>query len=162
MAAMRALILAQGGLELCEGHLDRIEIGRIGRQVHELCPGRFESDAHLSALVGGQIVHHDDVARPERGCENLPHVEIERRSVHGAVEHHGRGHPGGSESADEGRGLPMAMRHGSDAAGAARGSAVAARHLGRGARFVDEHQPVDGDLRLQGLPACASCGHVGP
>ncbi len=50
------------GLELREGLLDGIEIGRVGRQVAQLGSRRFDELANLVILVGRQIVHDDDVA----------------------------------------------------------------------------------------------------
>src|SRR5690606_4235071 len=47
---------AQRGFELGEGHLERIEIGRVGRQVQELRAGRRQHAADLGTLVGRQIV----------------------------------------------------------------------------------------------------------
>ena len=38
--------------------------------------------------------------------------------------------------------------------------AVAPRHLCRGSGLVDEHQPIDVDLRLKSLPGGALRGHV--
>ena len=68
--------------------------------------------------------------------------------MHGAVEHHGCGHPLQPKRADEGSGLPMAMGHRSVAALTPRCPAIAPRHLGRGAGLVDEDQ----SLRLQIAP----------
>ena len=44
------------------------------------------------ALVGGEVVHDHDVARGERGSEDLLDIGEERRPVHRAVEHHRHGH----------------------------------------------------------------------
>lgn len=56
----------------------------------------------------------------------------------------------------------MAMRERCDTALAARRTAIKPRHLGRGSRLVDEHQPLDVDLRLRCLPRRAFSGHVRP
>src|SRR3546814_3552401 len=72
--------------------------------------------------------------------------------MHGAVEHHRRGHAAGPQSADEGRGLPVAMRHRSPAALAAWRAAAAAGHLCRRPGLVDEHQAIRIQLRLEFKP----------
>ena len=49
-------------LELGEGIFDRIEVGTVGRQITELGAAGFNSLSDAGHLVGGQIVHDDDVA----------------------------------------------------------------------------------------------------
>ena len=49
--------LAELLLELCPTHLDGVEVGLIGRQVAD---SLNELANHID-LVGGQVVHHDDV-----------------------------------------------------------------------------------------------------
>ena len=58
-------------LELGEGILDRIEIGTVGRQIAEFRPAGFDSLPDAGDLVGGQIVHDDDVAWPQVGDQHL-------------------------------------------------------------------------------------------
>ena len=62
--------------------------------------------------------------------------------MHGAVEHHGRGHSSQPQGADEGGGLPVAMRHRGAAAMCAHSPAALPGHLGGRAGLVDEDQPV--------------------
>ena len=56
-------------LELGKGHLDRVEVGAVGRQEKE--PGAFclEDGFGLFAFVAGQVVEDDDVARPQGGSK---------------------------------------------------------------------------------------------
>ncbi len=75
--------------------------------------------------------------------------------MHGAVEHHGRGHAFKAERAHKGGGLPMPMGHRCPAALTAPGPAMAPGHLGRSAGFVDENHPLGFQVRLSlepGLP----------
>ena len=44
------------GLELGEGHLDRVEIGAVGRQEAQLGPDPVNGLAHGGAAVGGEVV----------------------------------------------------------------------------------------------------------
>src|SRR3546814_11130372 len=72
--------------------------------------------------------------------------------MHGAVEHHRRGHAAGPQSADEGRGLPVTIRHRSPAALAAWRAAAAACHLGRRPGLVDDQQTIRHQRRLEFTP----------
>src|SRR3954469_11759542 len=45
---------------------------------------------------------------------------------------------------------------------AIRRTTIAPRHFGGGSRLLDEHQPMDADLRLRCLPRRAFSGHVRP
>ena len=63
-------------------------------------------------LVGGQIVHDDDVAWPQLGNERLFDIGEKGVAVHRAVEDHGRSDPVVTQRGGEGGGFPMAMGHG--------------------------------------------------
>ena len=108
--------LAQERLELGEELLDRVEIGTVGRQIEERGVGRGDRLADAVDLVRGEIVEHHDVAGLERRCQELLDVGAERRAGHRPVEHQRRDDAGLPETGDEGRGAPMAVRHGGDQA----------------------------------------------
>jgi hypothetical protein len=59
---------AQIRLELAEGHLDRIEIGRVLGQISQFCTGGLDRFLDAGDLVGPEIVHDDDIAA--RDLEN--------------------------------------------------------------------------------------------
>jgi hypothetical protein len=86
--------LAEQGFEFGEELLDRIEVGRIGRQVEQLCASGFDGLAHAWHLVGAEIVHHDDVAWRERRHEDLLDIGHKRIAVHRAVNDSGCGQRG--------------------------------------------------------------------
>src|SRR5207237_6766342 len=44
-----------------ERHLDRIEVGAVGRQKSDLRAGGFDGRAHLWLFVDGEIVEHHDI-----------------------------------------------------------------------------------------------------
>lgn len=81
----------------------------------------------LRPLVGGQVVHHGDVAPRQGRNQHLLDIDEEYAAVHGAVVDEGRGHAGEPERAGEGRGLPITMRHAGPAALAAWRSSTQAR-----------------------------------
>lgn len=55
-------LVPQQRLELCEGHLDRVHIGAVGRQVEELGSTVGDRLADAGHLVGGQVIEHHNVA----------------------------------------------------------------------------------------------------
>lgn len=103
--------LSQQCLQLGEHLLDRTEVGRVGRQVADLCAGRLDLRAHALDLVARQVVEDDDVAGLERRHEHLSHVREEALPVDRSIEDGGRRQSVGTQGADEGGGLPMAVRN---------------------------------------------------
>ena len=89
---------SNSGLELGEGILDGIEIGTVGRQVEQLCPACFDRPADARDLVGGQIVHDDDVTRAQGRRQHLLAPGSEDLAVHRPVEQH-RGDEAGRRQA---------------------------------------------------------------
>lgn len=148
------------GLDLGEGHLDGVEVRAVGRQ--ELQDGAFPLDCrpHGRKLVGGQVVHHDDVSVAQRRPQDLIDVSEKGRTAHGAVERHRGGDARQPESTDEGRRLPMPMGNRSAAALATWCAAVHAGHLGGGAAFIDEHQPLRVQVRLGVEPGLTAGSYV--
>ena len=63
--------LAQIRLELAEGHLDGIEIGRVLGQISQFCTNGLDRCLDASNLVSSEVVHHDDIAAVERGSQAL-------------------------------------------------------------------------------------------
>ena len=82
--------------------------------------------------------------------------------MHGAVEHHGRGHALEPERADEGGGLPVPMGHRRPATLAPWRPAITPRHLGRGAGLIDEDQPLRLQIGLGLEPGPATPQNVNP
>ena len=101
------------GLELGEGHFDGIEVGAVGRQVAQACAGGFDGLSDAMDFVGRQIVHDDDLARPQLGDERLFDIGEKGLAVHRAIQDHGRGDAVAAQPCGEGGCFPMAMGHGS-------------------------------------------------
>jgi hypothetical protein len=101
---------AHESLQFGKGHFDRIEIRTVGREEAEVCSGLLDRGAHVRVFVAGEVVEHDDIARPERRHQDLLHVGAERDGIHRTVEHRRGGHLGGPERRDDGVRLPMATR----------------------------------------------------
>jgi len=153
-------VFSQVRLELGERLLDRIEIGRIGRQVAEFAARRLDRLADGGALVGAEIVHHHDVAGRERGEQDFGDVGEKPFAVHRAVQRHRRGQPIDAQTGGEGRHLPVAVRDLALEPLAARAASARARHVGGAAGFIDEDELSGIEKRLPGPPGLARGRHV--
>ena len=153
--------LLQEGFDLREGHFDRVEVRTVGRQEAEFRACPLDRRADRRRLVGRQVVHHHDVAGPQRRDQDLLDIGEEGRAVHGAVQGHRRGHAGQAEGADEGGGLPVTVGNRRPAPLAAGRTAIHPGHLGRGPALVDEHQSLRVEIGLPLEPGEAAPGYVG-
>jgi hypothetical protein len=127
--------------ELGEELLDRVQIGRVFRQVEQPSTGGTDGAAHGVSFVRAEIVHDHDVALPESRDQNLLDVEKKRFAVDRAFDEPGSGDAIMAQSGHEGHGLPAAVRHLGFDALAARRPAPQRRHIGLGPGLVDEYQP---------------------
>jgi hypothetical protein len=82
--------------------------------------------------VGGQIVHHDDVASSQRWHQNLFDIAQKQLGVDRAIEHGGGDEAVFSQGGDEGRGLPVTMGRGVDQPRAALTAASEPNDIGFG------------------------------
>jgi hypothetical protein len=78
-------LCAQMRFKLCEGHFDRIEIGTVGRQEQDPGTPRLDGVLRGLALVGGQIIHDDDIAFGEVWGELFLDVGLEDAPAIGAL-----------------------------------------------------------------------------
>ena len=104
------LRLSHPVLDLGEGLFDRVEVGRVGRQVPE--PGADGAD-HLpdgGRLVGAEIVHDDDVTGFEHGHELLLDIGPEALAVDRSIEDARRRQPVAAQGTEESQRAPVAMR----------------------------------------------------
>ena len=124
--------------------------------------GRLDRCTNAGNLMSGQIVHHDDLARPQGRDEHLLDIGQKGRTVHRAVEHHGCGQAAKSERRDKGDRLPVSMRDRCPAPLPARRPPTEPRHLRRGSSFINENQIFRVEVRLRVEPGLAPDGDVGP
>lgn len=122
--------------------------------------GALDGLADAAGSVGWQIVHDDDVAMRQGWDENLLDVSEESRTVHRAVEQHGRGETTEPEARGEGCGFPMPVWDGRAAAHAALGASAQARHLRGSAGLVDEDQLIGIEVGLACEPDKPARGDV--
>ena len=96
-------------LDLGEGLLDRIEVGRVWRQIPEPCTGSFDEAAQCSRLVTAEVVHNDDVTRLKLRDENLLYIGAEAFAVDRAVEQARCGEAVAAQGAKESQRPPVAV-----------------------------------------------------
>jgi len=101
---------AKERLQFRERLFDRIEVGTVGREKSQKRTRLFNRHAHLGLLVGGEIVEHDDIARAQRGRQDLLDVGAEGGGVDRSIEHRRCGQLGGAEGGDHRVRLPVAAR----------------------------------------------------
>jgi hypothetical protein len=141
---------------------NRVEVGRVGRQVEQPGASRFDGGADRWAPVRGQVIHDHDIAAMQTGYQHLFDIGEEGDAGHRPVEHHRRGHALQTQRSGEGGGLPVPVRDGRPAALPALRPATPAGHFGRGAGFVDEDQMLWIEIRLGVEPSLPPRGDVGP
>ncbi len=145
------------GFEFCEGLLDGIEVGRIGRQEEELGSGSPDRGSDGGTLVAAEVVHDHDIAGLEAGDQQLLDIGAKAVAVDGAVEDTWRGDPVNPERSNEGQGAPSPLRHLGEETSPPPATTVRAGHIGLGPGLIDEDQTprVEAMLILAPLPAPA-------
>src|SRR5260370_32219657 len=80
--------LAQVSLELAEGHLDRVKVGGILRQIAKGRARGFDRLADAGDFVGSKIIDHHDIGSLHRWHEAMFNLGKEHSSGHRSAEHH--------------------------------------------------------------------------
>jgi len=152
--------LPQQFLEFGESHLDRIEIGAVGRQEQEARAGTGDEARGFLVLVARQIVEDHGVALVQNRDENLLDIGEETLGVDRPVEHKRCNQPLAGEAGKKRRRLPMTVRGMADGACADVGLGVTSRHRGRRPGLVEENQPA-AEARLRAPPRFPALSDVG-
>lgn len=147
--------------DLGEGLFDRIEVGRVWRQVPEPGASRLDHLPDSSRLVASEIVENDDIALAQGWQENVLHVTAEAFTVDRAVEDAGCRELVMAERAEECEGTPVPVR--GEAAQACPFGAPAPQggHVGLDPGLIDEDEPVRIKSGLPGPPTLAPTRDVG-
>ena len=132
---------SQEQFELGEDLFDWIEVRGVGRQEQQPGSGRADCLADGRALVAAKIVHNDDIARRERGHEELLDPCGKAVTVDRSIEDARRVDPVMAKCSQEGQRAPFAERSAGDQLAPARRPAPDRRHVGLGPGLVDEDQP---------------------
>ena len=152
--------LSEQRFEFGEGLLDRIEVGAVGWQVEQPGLPAFDGLRKAGDLVAGQIVHDDNIARPQRRGENLFDISPEDVTVHGAIEDIRGGDAGGAQTGDKSGGFPVTVGHRGQQAQTSGASARAPGHVGCRRGLVEEHQMLRVESGLAPDEGVAGLGHV--
>ena len=96
-------------LELGEGLLDRIEVRRVGRQVAQLGASIGDRFRDAGDFVSGEIVHDNDVTRPQLRRQHLLDPSEENGAVYGPIEDVGGDEATRGKATDERGAFPVAM-----------------------------------------------------
>jgi hypothetical protein len=152
--------LAQVRLEFAEGHLDRIKIRRVLRQIAKRCASSLDRLCDASNFVRGQIIHHDDVVGLERRHEALFDIGQEQFSVHRSIDHHRGHHFVVTQRRHESDGLPVPERHVINQSHPTQSATVEPHHVGVRAGLIDKNQPGGVKQALLADPLAACPRHV--
>jgi len=144
-----------------EALFDRIEVGRILRQVSQMRADSFDCLPHASDLVRRKIVHDDGIAAIEGRGQTLLNICDEGQPVHWSIDDEGRDHSIVAQAGYEGDGLPVPVRRVADQSNAPRASTVEPHHFGAGSGLVDKHQSGWVKHVLFSKPATSRTGDVG-
>lgn len=96
--------------ELCKGHLDGVQIGRVRRQEQEPSSPVFDGLFGFRAFMGREIVEDHDIAFFELRRELGLDIDLEGEPVHRAIENPGSGQAVNAQACDQGLGFPMTER----------------------------------------------------
>lgn len=156
---------AQVGFELCESHLNGIEVWAVRRQKED--PGTCVADGFFNCgtFVGGQIVHDHDITLVERGNKLGFNIGFEDKPIHRLVDDKWRSQPGAAQGGDEGLGFPVAERRLGMKSFAFQTPPAQTCHLGCRSGLVNEHKPVRFMTHPglpRGLPLSPGLANVGP
>ncbi len=131
------------------------EVGTVGRQICEGGACGLDGLEDAGGLVRRQVIHDHDISGIEGRRQRLLAIGKKSEAIHGAVEHHRRGHSGQPKRTGKGGCLPMPVEGARATALAPLGTPTQPRHLRRQARLVDEDQPGRIEVELAVKPGLA-------
>jgi hypothetical protein len=154
--------LAQERLEFAEGHLDRVKVGGILRQIAKGCSRGLDRLTHAGDFVGSKIIDHHAVVSLQCWHEAMFNIGKEHFSGHRPIEHHRCHHLVVTKRGDESDRLPGPLRHIINHPLATWSAAVEPHHVGTDGRLVDKDQMggIKQALVSDPTPPCPS--HVRP
>ena len=153
---------AEQRFDLGEGLLDRVEIGRVRRQVEQGHAGVFEALPDAGDFVGRQVIADHDTAGRQFGDEMIGQPLLEDASGHRPVDQHRRGDTVMAQRGDEGGGHPVTVRGFADQRLALAAPAAQPGHAGGRAGLVDEGEAGEVEPGLRCAPDLARYRDIGP
>lgn len=155
-------LLAQQGFEFGEGLFDWVQVGAVGRQKEEFGAGVADGTPDIRTFMAAQIIHHDDVARPQGWHQCLLNPGQEAAAVDWTFQQTWRGNTIATQAGDEGHGFPMAVRRFCQQALTFRRPATQRRHIRLGPGLINKDQPGRIDFSLVAAPLDAPAGDIRP
>ena len=144
-----------------ERHLDRVEVGTVGRQKADLRARGFDGCAHLGLFVDSEIVEHHDITASQGRGQHLLDVGPKACVIDGPIKDGRRRQAGGPQRRHDRVRLPMPAGRVIAQAHAAETAPVAAQQIGRNAAFIDEDVLPRVAQRQPIAPATPLSGDVG-
>jgi len=148
-------------LDLRVDLFDGIEVGAVRRQVEYAGIDVVDSFDGGLDLVGGEVVHNEDVAGTQLWSELLADIGSEEFAVESAVDDEWREKSAESEGGDEGGGFPVPERSMIVDALVGRPPSVESRHGGGAEGFVEENKSTRVDAGGEDIPDGAIGDDVG-
>lgn len=141
--------------ELREDHFDRIEVGAIRWEQHNLCTGRFNRQSSPLGFVAGEIVHHNQVAGLQCGSQKRFAESNETNTVHRTVEYHCRTCSIQCDRMHKRVGLPATCRYRLNKTLTTEGPTPQTSQIRLQAGFIEKHEPFRVYIRLTLEPVSA-------
>jgi len=151
---------AEARFQFGKGLFDRIEVRTVGRQEPDLRARPFNRRADPRVLVDRQVIEHDDIARPQRGHQDLFDVREEGRRVDGPIEHGGRGQPVEAQARDDRVRLPVAAWRVVMQPRPPRATAIPTQQIGGDAALIEKEVLAHIAQGLPRLPLAARRGDI--
>ena len=148
--------------ELGEDLLDGVQVWAVGRQEQEPRADAADCCTDGRPLVTGEVVHDHDVARRERGHEELLDIIEEALAVDGLIQHAGGIDPVATQGGKEGHRLPVTIGHFGVEPLALGCPATQRGHIGLGPGLIDEDEAAGIKPPLIFLPLPAPPCDLGP
>jgi hypothetical protein len=148
-------------LEFGEELLDWVQVGGIFRQEEGPGVGAPDGRSHGLGLVGAEVVHDYQIARPQRRGEDLFDIDQEPLAVDRAVDQPGRLDPIVAQGRQEGHRVPVPEWRLAWQALTTRRPAAQRRHVGLGPGLINEDQPRRVDARPVFQPLRAPSRDIG-
>ena len=120
----------------------------------------FEGGADCRLFVHREVIEHHDVARTQRGDQDLLDIRAEGRIVDRSVEDRRRAQPLEPQRGDHRVRLPMAAGGVIVQPDTARTAAIPSQQVRRHATFIEEHVLAHVAQRLPRLPLSPSRGDI--
>ena len=153
---------AQERFQFGKREFDRIEIRTVGRQEPEVRAHGRECRADLGLLVDGEVVEDDDIARPERGHQDLLDIRAKTRGVDRAIKHGRCREPLQPQGGNHGASFPMTAGCVIAEPRPAKTPPIPAEEVRGHAALIQEDVLPDVAERLPVAPPTPLSGDVGP